>query len=115
MKKNKVKVRPLIAILRGISPDKTIEIVDNLINSGIKIIEIPLNSPKPFLSIEKMCEKFKYKALLGAGTVTNINQVNDLHKIGCEIIIRLLQIRMLRKTKVWNDKRSWNIHCFRIL
>ena len=100
MKKNKVKVRPLIAILRGISPDKTIEIVDNLINSGIKIIEIPLNSPKPFLSIEKMCEKFKYKALLGAGTVTNINQVNDLHKIGCEIIISPnTDKNVIRKTK----------------
>ena len=53
----KVK-RPLIAILRGIRPDEAKSIVGALIESGFELIEVPLNSPEPFASIELLSQRF---------------------------------------------------------
>lgn len=64
----KVK-RSLIAILRGIRPDEAEAIVDALVESGFELIEVPLNSPKPFASIERLGRRFGKDCLIGAGTV----------------------------------------------
>src|SRR5215207_6390239 len=64
----KVK-RSLVAILRGIKPDEALAIVDVLIDSGFELIEVPLNSPDPFASIERLCRRFGKDVLIGAGTV----------------------------------------------
>ena len=60
---------PLIAILRGVRPDEVIDIGAMLIDSGFAIIEVPLNSPSPFESIEALAAAFGDRALIGAGTV----------------------------------------------
>jgi 2-dehydro-3-deoxyphosphogalactonate aldolase len=61
--------RPLVAILRGIRPDEAEGIVGALIESGFELIEVPLNSPEPFASIERLARRFGKDGLIGAGTV----------------------------------------------
>jgi len=61
--------RPLIAILRGIRPGEVEPIVGTLIDSGFELIEVPLNSPDPFASIERLSRRFGKDCLIGAGTV----------------------------------------------
>ncbi len=64
----KVK-RSLVAILRGVRPDEAEAIVETLIDSGFELIEVPLNSPDPFVSIERLCKRFGKDCWIGAGTV----------------------------------------------
>src|SRR2546429_1950154 len=66
----KVK-RSLVAILRGIHPDEAEAIAETLIESGFELIEVPLNSPDPFVSIERLCKRFGRDCHIGAGTVLN--------------------------------------------
>jgi len=66
----KVK-RSLVAILRGIRPDEAEAIVETLIDAGFELIEVPLNSPDPFVSIERLCKRFGKESYIGAGTVLN--------------------------------------------
>ncbi len=61
--------RHLVAILRGIRPDEAEAIVGALIESGFELIEVPLNSPSPFDSIERLSRRFGKDCLIGAGTV----------------------------------------------
>jgi 2-dehydro-3-deoxyphosphogalactonate aldolase len=64
----KVK-RSLVAILRGVKPDEAESIVGTLVEAGFELIEVPLNSPEPFVSIERAAARFGKDALIGAGTV----------------------------------------------
>jgi 2-dehydro-3-deoxyphosphogalactonate aldolase len=64
----KVK-RSLVAILRGVRPDEAEAIVGTLVETGFELIEVPLNSPDPLVSIEKVAARFGKDALIGAGTV----------------------------------------------
>lgn len=64
----KVK-RALVAILRGIRPDEAEAIGETLIDCGFELIEVPLNSPDPFVSIERLCKRFGGECHIGAGTV----------------------------------------------
>lgn len=61
--------RPLVAILRGVKPDEVEGIVDVLIDGGFEMIEVPLNSPDSFVSIERACKRFGKDSMIGAGTV----------------------------------------------
>jgi 2-dehydro-3-deoxyphosphogalactonate aldolase len=64
----KVK-RALVAILRGIRPDEAEAIVGTLVESGFELMEVPLNSPEPFVSIERLARRFGKDSWIGAGTV----------------------------------------------
>lgn len=61
--------RGLVAILRGVKPDEAEAVVAVLIETGFELIEVPLNSPDPLISIERLCKRFGKDALIGAGTV----------------------------------------------
>jgi 2-dehydro-3-deoxyphosphogalactonate aldolase len=63
--------RSLVAILRGIKPDEAEAVVEVLIEAGFEMIEVPLNSPDPFISIERLSRQFGKDCLIGAGTVVN--------------------------------------------
>jgi 2-dehydro-3-deoxyphosphogalactonate aldolase len=77
---------PLIAILRGLTPAEAPAIGQALVASGFAIVEVPLNSPDPLESIATLVAQFP-QALIGAGTVLNAQQVNDVHAAGGRLIV----------------------------
>jgi len=79
--------RPLVAILRGVKPEETAGIVDVLVESGMTAIEIPLNSPDPFRSIEIAVKKSRAGILVGAGTVLTVEAVDRLHDVGGRLMV----------------------------
>lgn len=79
--------RNIIAILRGIIPQEAEAITGALIACGITRIEVPLNSPDPFSSIQKMVEVFAKDALIGAGTVLDPADVDRLAGIGAQMVV----------------------------
>lgn len=78
---------PLVAIIRGVTPDEAEAIGEALFEGGIRIIEVPLNSPEPLKSIERLSRKFGNRALIGAGTVLRAEQVLDVARAGGRIIV----------------------------
>lgn len=79
---------PLIAILRGITPKEVPAIGTILVNSGFTCIEVPLNSPvDPLNSLELLSNLFQDRALIGAGTVTHVDQVYEVKKRGGRLIV----------------------------
>ena len=77
----------IIAILRGIKPEECNEIFNVLVNAGISQIEIPLNSPNPYDSIQNMIEKYGDRCAIGAGTVTKCREVEKLKDCGAHFIV----------------------------
>jgi 2-dehydro-3-deoxyphosphogalactonate aldolase len=78
---------PLIAILRGVTPDEVEAIGDALYEGGIRIIEVPLNSPDPLASIARLSARFEGRALIGAGTVLQVNQIAPIQAAGGRLIV----------------------------
>lgn len=78
---------PLIAILRGVTPDEAEAIGDAIFQGGIRIIEVPLNSPEPLESIARLARRFGDKMLVGAGTVLEVAQVEQVRQAGGRIIV----------------------------
>ena len=77
----------LIAILRGITTAEVEAVGQALVEAGIRVAEIPLNSPDPFASIEKMAKVFKSRLVVGAGTVLSVQDVNLLKAHGGQISV----------------------------
>ena len=78
---------PLIAIIRGVTPDDAEATADAIFEGGIRIIEVPLNSPDPLRSIERIAGKYGDRALVGAGTVLRPEQVEQVRNAGGTIIV----------------------------
>ena len=78
---------PLVAILRGIRPEETEGVVTALIEVGFEAIEIPLNSPEPFASIEKAAKLAPANVLIGAGTVLSVENVDRLNDVGGRLLV----------------------------
>jgi 2-dehydro-3-deoxyphosphogalactonate aldolase len=78
---------PLIAIVRGMTPDVAEAIGDAIFEGGIRIIEVPLNSPDPLESIEKLARRFGERMLVGAGTVLDPADVTRVQEAGGRIIV----------------------------
>jgi 2-dehydro-3-deoxyphosphogalactonate aldolase len=78
---------PLIAILRGITPDEALPVGLALAETGFRIIEVPLNSPQPLRSIEALARALGDHCLIGAGTVMSTVQVEDVAQAGGRLIV----------------------------
>lgn len=78
---------PLVAILRGIRPEEAVDVCGALIGAGLRMIEVPLNSPDPFASIAAMQERFGDSALIGAGTVLDVASVEQLAATGARLLV----------------------------
>jgi 2-dehydro-3-deoxyphosphogalactonate aldolase len=76
----------LIAILRGVRPDRVSEIGDVLYDAGIRAVEVPLNSPDPFASIGKLAAR-RSDWTIGAGTVMNADDVRRAQAAGARLIL----------------------------
>ncbi|HVU30557.1 MAG TPA: 2-dehydro-3-deoxy-6-phosphogalactonate aldolase [Sphingomicrobium sp.] len=78
---------PLIAIVRGMGPDEAEAIGAAIEEAGIRIIEVPLNSPEPLKSIELLARRFGDSMLVGAGTVLRPGEVGAVRDAGGRIIV----------------------------
>ena len=78
---------PAIAILRGITPDETEQVCDALFNAGLRLLEIPLNSPEPFISIQRAAAHCGTRMMVGAGTVLTRNDVLKVQQAGGKFIV----------------------------
>ncbi len=78
---------PLVAILRGVRPDEVEPIGDALVEAGFTLIEVPMNSPDPLVSIGRLARRLEGKALVGAGTVLTPDQVDAVQQAGGQLII----------------------------
>jgi 2-dehydro-3-deoxyphosphogalactonate aldolase len=78
---------PVVAILRGVQPARVTEIADVLFTAGIRIIEVPLNSPDPFTSITKLVAAHGSACLIGSGTVLDVEAVRNTHAAGGRLIV----------------------------
>lgn len=82
-----LKSAPIIAILRGVTPDKVLEVGDFLVSAGVRVIEVPLNSPDAFTSIKALRDHLSSEFTVGAGTVLTVADVEKIATAGAEICI----------------------------
>ena len=77
----------LVAILRGVAPAQVVSIAALLHKAGIRIIEVPLNSPEPYASIAALAASHGAECLIGAGTVLTVEQVQRTHTAGARLVV----------------------------
>jgi 2-dehydro-3-deoxyphosphogalactonate aldolase len=78
---------PLIAILRGITPEQAVEAAEILLECGFHYLEVPLNSPCALKSIHLIRDTVGNRGYVGAGTVLNVEQVDSVAECGGQLII----------------------------
>lgn len=78
---------PLVAILRGLEPERALDVAWALVESGFDILEVPMNSPNPVASIESIAKALGDRALVGAGTVLTCAQVDELADRGAGLVV----------------------------
>lgn len=96
---------PLIAILRGITPDAVVAVGAALVEAGFAIIEVPLNSPQPLESIRRLADAFGSRCVIGAGTVTDPALIAPVVAAGGKLIVMphadTAVIRAAKATGAW--------------
>jgi 2-dehydro-3-deoxyphosphogalactonate aldolase len=85
--RNHLAAFPLVAILRGLRPENAQAVGGALVEAGFRIIEVPLNSPEPFRSIEIMAKKLGPEVLVGAGTVLEPDDVLRIRDAGGRLVV----------------------------
>jgi len=78
---------PVMAILRGVTPADVVDIGAALVAAGVRLIEVPLNSPDPFASIAALQAEFGGEALIGGGTVLDLASVERLSQTGATLMV----------------------------
>ncbi|NJC04259.1 2-dehydro-3-deoxyphosphogalactonate aldolase [Sphingomonas kaistensis] len=78
---------PLVAIIRGVTPDEVVAVGEAILSAGISIIEVPLNSPNPFESIDRLAQALGDRALVGAGTVLDTLSVARVKDAGGRLVV----------------------------
>jgi 2-dehydro-3-deoxyphosphogalactonate aldolase len=78
---------PIVAILRGVTPARILGVAEAIFDSGIRAIEVPLNSPEPLKSIELLAKEFGDRCLTGAGTVLTVEDVDKVAAAGGKLLV----------------------------
>ena len=78
---------PLIAVLRGITPEEIPAIAGALVAEGFRVLEVPLNSPRPFESIRLLARTCGEQCLVGAGTVLDTADVARVRDAGGKLVV----------------------------
>lgn len=78
---------PLVAVLRGISPEEVPAVAGALVAEGFRILEVPLNSPRPFESIRRLADAHGDRCLVGAGTVLEVGDVARVRDAGGQLVV----------------------------
>jgi len=78
---------PIVAILRGLTPDEAVAHGEALYNAGIRAMEVPLNSPEPLTSITRLVEAFRGRMSTGAGTVLSIRDAEEVAAAGGRFVV----------------------------
>jgi len=79
--------RPIVAILRGITPAEALQVLEALIAAGVGLIEVPMNSPEPLVSLKAMAATAHGRARVGAGTVLTVGEVGAVKAAGGAIVV----------------------------
>lgn len=82
-----LKTLPLVAILRGLTPEEAVDIGQALVGAGFSCLEVPLNSPRPLDSIRRLRDALDGRAVVGAGTVLTPQAVQDVADAGGQLVI----------------------------
>ena len=80
-------MHPLVAILRGIGSDEAVAVCEVLFDKGFRTLEVPLNSPQPLRSIERLAKRFGVTAMVGAGTVLSLAAARDVAAAGGRLVV----------------------------
>jgi 2-dehydro-3-deoxyphosphogalactonate aldolase len=78
---------PIVAIIRGVRPDEVLDIAEALYSAGVRVVEVPLNSPEPLGSIQRLAETWRGRMVCGAGTVLSVEDVDGVAAAGGEIVV----------------------------
>jgi 2-dehydro-3-deoxyphosphogalactonate aldolase len=78
---------PIIAILRGLKPEEAVGALDALVAAGIRIVEVPLNSPRPLESLRQLASRAGEDVLIGAGTVLSTDDVVAVADTGARLMV----------------------------
>ena len=78
---------PVIAILRGVTPDEVLDHAQALFDAGIRAIEVPLNSPEPLESIARLAKGLGDSCVCGAGTVLTVSEAEAVARAGGQLIV----------------------------
>ncbi|WEK40155.1 MAG: 2-dehydro-3-deoxy-6-phosphogalactonate aldolase [Candidatus Brevundimonas colombiensis] len=91
---------PLIAILRGLTPDEAVEVGEAIVAAGFTCLEVPLNSPQPLESIHRLRAALDGRALVGAGTVLTPEAARQVAEAGGQLVISPnTNAEVIRQTK----------------
>lgn len=78
---------PIVAIIRGVTPDEVVAHVDALYDAGVRIVEIPLNSPEPLESLRRTVQAYGERMICGSGTVLKVEQVDQVKAAGGHFLV----------------------------
>ena len=78
---------PIVAIIRGVRPDEVLGIAEALFTAGVRVVEVPLNSPEPLHSLQRLAETYRGRMICGAGTVLSVEDVEAVATAGGEIVV----------------------------
>lgn len=77
----------VVAILRGVTPAEVLDVAEALLRGGVRVIEVPLNSPEPLCSIGRLAQALGDRALVGAGTVLTAADADRVADAGARLVL----------------------------
>jgi 2-dehydro-3-deoxyphosphogalactonate aldolase len=102
---------PLVAILRGVTPDEADSIAAIIVEAGFGAIEVPLNSPDPLASIERIARLFGDRVLVGAGTVLDPAQVDEVAEAGAKLVVAPNADPARARRRAWRRHDDRGVRC----